>query len=165
VEASGGIGIGIGVGFVIGFVVALAFVGTNQGTTILEDIPIIENIPDLVYNEPKLVRMESYYDDDNDRLTITLSLTDKNAEYTTTDGHLELIVKNQHGGIVHSSEYDFTKDDFYSWKNALTGEKITGYRIDINKYLSSGSHDVYVTMETSDGTTWKDLHDSIYSLN
>jgi len=159
VEASGGIGIGIGVGFVIGFVVALAFVGTNQGTTVLG------NIPALVHNEPKLGYITASYFDDSDRLAVALVLTDKNAEYTTTDGHLELIVKNQHGGIVHSSEYDFTKDDFYSWKNALTGEKITGYRIDINKYLSSGSHDVYVTMETSDGTTWKDLHDSVYSLN
>ena len=158
-EASGGIGIGIGIGFVIGFVVALVFVGTDSVTSIVEDIP------SLVHNEPKLGHITASYFDDSDRLAVALILTDKNAEYTTTDGHLELIVRNQHGGIVHSSEYDFTKDDFYSWKNALTGEKVTGYRVDINKYLSSGSHDVYVTMVTSDGSTWTDMHDSVYSLN
>ena len=156
-EASGGIGIGIGIGFVIGFVVALAFVGTNQGTT------IVENIPDLVYNEPKLAYLESYYDDNTDRLTITLSLTDKNAEYTTADGGLAISVQKD-GRQVYSTTQEFVKDDFYSWKNNF-GEKITGYRVSINQFFSSGSHDVFVTLVTSDGATFENMHDSFYSLN
>jgi len=154
-----GIGIGIGVGFIVGFVVALVFVGTDSGTS------IVGGIPSLVHNEPKLGYVTANYIDDSNRLTVAVVLTDKNAEYTTADGHLELIVGNQHGGIVHSSEYDFKKDDFYSWKNTFTGEKITGYRVDINKNFLSGSHDVYVTMTLPDGNTWENMHDSFYSLN
>jgi len=163
VEASGGIGIGIGVGFVIGFVVALAFVGTNQGISIVEDIPVLENIPELVYNEPKLAYMESYYVDDTDRLTITISLTDKNAEYTTADGNLDIKVKKDERQ-VYTTTKEFVKDDFISWKNNF-GEKVTGTRISINQYFPSGSHDVFIDMTLSDGLTWYDMHDSFYSLN
>ena len=149
-----GIGIGIGIGFVVA--VGVFFV-MNQGT------PALENIPDLVYNDPKLASIQTAYFDESNRLVVALILTDKNAEYTTADGALTISVQKD-GRQVYSEEYEFKKGDFLSWRNNLTGEKTTGYRVDIKQYFPSGSHDVFVNMVTTSGTTWEDLHDSFYSL-
>ena len=163
-EASGGIGIGIGVGFVIGFVVALVFVGGNSiGTSIVQDIPIIENIPDLVHNQPELGHIEAYYQDSTDRFVVMVILTDKNAEYTTTDGKLSIEVQKD-GRRVYSTSEEIVKDDFIAWKDN-SGQKVTGYRFEANKFFSSGSHDVYVTLELPEGGAFSNLHNSFYSLN
>ena len=144
------LGIGIGIGIVIGIALTFSFVafaGMNQGTT-------LDVIPALVYDEPKLASLQASYFDDTDRLVVALILTDKNAEYATADGSLSLSVQKD-GRTVYSNEYDFTKNDFLSWKNPLTGEKVTGYRVEVNQYFSSGNHDVFVNMVTTSGTTWE----------
>jgi len=155
-----GIGIGIGIGVVIGIligVIASPLVGIS--TSNLSN-PIADIIPT---DDAHLANLEAYYDEVNDRLIVALILTNKNADYTKANGHLEIRVLNDNGFPVYNNEYDFTKDDFFSWKTN-SGEKITGYRIDINKYFTSGSHDVYVDFTTKSGT-WKDLYASFYSLN
>ena len=149
-----GIGIAIGIALTLSFVV---FLGTDLGTSTLEDIPA------LVFNEPRLASLESWYDDDTGKLQVALMLTDKNAEYTKADGNLELLVAKD-GREVYSTEYDFKKDDFLAWKNSLTGEKITGYRMTINQNFYDGSHDVYINMQTDSGLYWEDLHTSFWAL-
>lgn len=94
-----------------------------------------------------------------------LLLTDKEGEYIKADGRIGLTMYNDLGIIkAYSTEYDFTKDDFSSWKNNAGG-KDTGYRIDIPRAFSGGSYDVYGTVSLKSGATWDKLHDSFYSLN
>ena len=153
------LGIGIGIGIVIGIALTFSFVafaGMNQGTT-------LDVIPALVHDEPKLASLQASYFDDTDRLVVALILTDKNAEYATADGTLSLFVQKD-GREIYSTKREFEKDDFLSWKNPLTGEKVTGYRVDVNQFFSSGSHDVFVNMVTTSGTTWEGLHATFYSL-
>ena len=103
-----GIGIGIGIGVVIGFAFAFVFLaGMNQ------DTPVLENIPSLVYDEPRLASIQTSYFEENNRLVLELILTDKNAEYTKADGVLIITIKKD-GRQVYSDEYEFKKDDFLS---------------------------------------------------
>ena len=140
------IGIGIGVIF-------LAFVAYNMFSQGI----LLPQVDDA-----HLASLEASYFEDSDRLVVALILTNKDAEYTKANGHLELKVLK--GAVrVYSNEYDFTKDDFFSWKTNF-GEKITGYRIDINEKFFSGEHDVYVDMVLKSGSSWEGLHASFYSL-
>jgi len=153
-----GIGIGIGIGVVIGFGFAFVFLaGMNQ------DTPVLENIPSLVYDEPRLASIQTSYFEENNRLVLELILTDKNAEYTKADGVLIITIKKD-GRQVYSDEYEFKKDDFLSWKNS-SGVKVTGYRADIIQYFSGGSHDVFVSLATTSGITFIDVHDSFWALS
>jgi len=65
-----------------------------------------------------LASLEASYFEDSDRLVVALILTNKDAEYTKANGHLELKVLK---GVVrvYSNEYDFTKDDFFHGKPIL----------------------------------------------
>ena len=115
-------------------------------------------------DDAHLASIEASYFYENDRLVVALILTNKDAEYTKANGHLELSVRDEFYTKYYSGEYDFTRDDFFSWKTD-SGEKITGYRIDINKFFAGGSYDVYGTVSLKSGATWDKLHDSFYSLN
>ena len=154
-----GIGIGIGIGVVMGILIGIIVSGGLS--TSIQSNPIADIIQ---ADDARLAHIEASYSYENDRLAVALIFTNKDAEYTKADGHLKIRVVNDDGFQVYSNEYDVTRDDFLSWKT-ISGEKITGYRMDINKYFSSYGHDVYVTFTKKDGSTWNDLHDSFWSLN
>ena len=117
---------------------------------------------DAKYDDARLALLQSSYFYDNNRLVVNIILTDSNGDYTKANGNAEITVLKD-GHMVYSNEYNFVKDDFVTWRNAISGEKITAYRIDIKQYFSSGSHDVFVDLNTRSGH-WEDLHDSFYSL-
>jgi len=155
-----GLGIGIGIGIVMG--IGIGVIG----------LPLVDNIMSnqsnpiadiLETDDAQLARLETRYNDATDRLTTTLILTNKNGDYTKANGNLELTVKKD-GRTVHSEEFEFTKDDFVSWRNN-NGDKVTGYQFSVNKYFSSYGHDVFVDLETKSGSIWKDLHTTFFSLN
>jgi len=140
-----GIGVGAGVGGIIAFLVVYALVfSTIEG------------------DDARLAELRASYFERNNMLVVAILLTDKDAEYTKANGNLDLYIKKD-SILVYTANYDFTKDDFLSWKDNF-GVKHTGYRIQIDKFFSSGSHDVFVNMETKSGSYWKDLHTSFYSL-
>ena len=157
------IGIGIGIGVVIGILIGIIVSGgvstSNQSN------PIADIVSDIIpIDEPYLASIETSYDSKIDRLSVTLILTNKDGDYTKADGHLELRVHDDAGRKRLSTEYDVTRDDFFSWKDN-SGEKITGYRIQETKYFESYGYDVYVDFTLKDGTNWTDLHATFFSLN
>jgi len=112
-------------------------------------------------DDARLAQIESWYDYNTDRLTVTILLTDSNGDYTKANGDAEITIQKD-GRMVYSDKYYFVKDDFVSWKDNFGG-KITGYTIGIRQFFSSGSHDVFVDLNTK-SLHWDDLHDSFYSL-
>jgi len=155
-----GIGIGIGIGVVIGILIGIIASPLVDITMSNQSNPIADV---LETDDAQLARLETRYNDANDRLTTTLILTNKNGDYTKANGNLELTVKKDER-TVHSEEFEFTKDDFVSWRNN-NGDKVTGYQFSVNKYFSSYGHDVFVDVVTKSGHTWNDLHVSFFSLN
>ena len=157
------IGIGIGIGVVIGVLLGIIVSG-GIGTS-NQSNPIADIVSDIIpIDEPYLASIETNYNYKTDKLSVTLILTNKDGDYTKADGHLELRVHDDAGRKRLSTEYDVTRDDFFSWKTN-SGEKITGYRIQETKVFGSYVHDVYVDFTLKDGTNWKDLHDTFWSLN
>ena len=157
-----GLGIGIGLGIVIGIGIGL-FAGSSMDFTKSTQINPIDII--LPETEPYLAQIQTTYSHENDRLVVVLLLTDKEGEHTKADGRIGLTMYSDLGIVRgYSAEYDFTKDDFSSWKNNAGG-KDTGYRIDILRVFSGGSFDVYGTVSLQSGAVWDNLHDSFYSLN
>jgi len=130
-----GIGIGIGIGEVIGFGFAFVFLaGMNQ------DIPIIENIPALVYDEPKFARLEAYYDYYDDKTTVVLILTDNDGKFVKANGDVRLTLCNEVSGTdrlidCFSNDFTFEKDDFYTIDNS--GRKRTATQFVIYQELSN----------------------------
>jgi len=161
-------GIGIGVGITVG-VIAVGFLIFEMGSG---SVNVIEEIEDIVVEsedivveseDARLARIQANYFVGNDRLDVRIILTDSNADYTKASGEAFLFVEKD-GNIVYASEvYSFDKRDFVSWRDN-SGNKLTGYIIDVREYFPSGSHDVFVTVETDGGTYWESLHDSFYSL-
>jgi len=137
-----GAGVTIGVIIVI-FLIIVVFYGTE-------------------YEDARLARVHAIYDDDTNRLVVTIILTDSNGEYTKASGNAEITVQKD-GRTVYSNKYNFVKNDFVTWKNNLGG-KTTGYMIDIRQFFPTGSHDVFVDLNTKT-SHWEDLHDGFFSLN
>ena len=113
------------------------------------------------YDDARLANINASYDYETDRLTVSIFLTDSNAEYTKANGNAEMTILKD-GRVVNSATYNFVKDDFVSWIN-LFGGKNTAYVIVVREYFSSGKYDVYVDLNTKT-RHWEDLHDSFYSL-
>jgi len=113
------------------------------------------------YDDARLASINASYDVYTDRLTVSIFLTDSNAEYTKANGDAEMTILKD-GRVVNSATYNFVKDDFVSWIN-LFGGKNTAYVIVVREYFSSGEYDVYVDLNTKT-RHWEDLHDSFYSL-
>ena len=150
-----GIVIGVVITILIGVIVSGGISTSNQSNPIAD---IIET------DDVHLASIEAFYHESSDRLVVALILTNKDAEYTKANGNLKLRVTHENEVRVYSNEYDFTKDDFFSWKTN-SGEKITGYRIDIDKHFLTGSHDVYADFTTKSDKTWNHLHASFYSID
>ena len=112
-------------------------------------------------DDARLADINASYDYETDRLTVSIFLTDSNAEYTKANGNAEMTILKD-GRVVNSATYNFVKDDFVSWIN-LFGGKNTAYVIVVREYFSSGEYDVYVDLNTKT-RHWEDLHDSFYSL-
>jgi len=125
------------------------------------EIPISDLIPS---NEARLAQVEAWYDHKTDRLTVAIYLTDSNGDYTKAKGNAEIsIYQNENMPRAYSDTYNFVKDDFISWRDN-SGNKVTGYRIDIRHFFPYGDYDVFVDLDTQSGH-WADLHDSFFSLN
>ena len=118
-------------------------------------------------DDARLADINASYDKDTDRLTVSIFLTDSNAEYTKANGNAELTIL-QDRRTVHSATYNFVKDDFVSWIN-LFGGKNTAYVIVVNKFFPSGptdimEYEVYVDLNTKT-RHWEDLYDKFWSIN
>jgi len=158
-----GIGIGIGIGVVTGILIGIIVSGGIGTST--QSNPIADIIPDIIQTDDAyLASIDANYNHKTDKLSVTLILTNKDGDYTKANGNLQLRVHDDAGRKRLSTEYDVTRDDFFSWKTN-SGEKITGYRIQETKVFASYNHDVYVDFTLNDGTNWKDLHASFFSLN
>ena len=120
------------------------------------------------YGDARLASINPSYDKDTDRLTVSIFLTDSNAEDTKADGNAELTILREDGREVYSATYNFVKDDFVSWKN-MFGDKRTAYVITINKFFPSGEsrimeYHVYVNLNT-ETRHWEDLFEKFWSIN
>jgi len=114
-------------------------------------------------DDARLARVQADYFEENNRLDIRIILTDSNADYTKASGDAFVYVEKD-GFTVYTSElFSFDRSDFVSWRDN-SGNKITGYIIDIREYFGPGPYDVFVQMETKGGSYWEDLHVSFYSL-
>ena len=110
-------------------------------------------------DDARMVRLDSWHFDDEDRLSIAVIFTDTNGYYTKANGHIDLTIKSANGLPVYSNEYDFTKGDFLTWRPMLGGNKVTGISIDIREFFSHGDYDIWMDVETKGGHNWQDLHD------
>jgi len=119
------------------------------------------------YGVARLAHISASYDKDVDRLTVSIFLTDSNAEDTKDSGNAELTIL-QDGRKVYSATYNFVKDDFVSWKN-MFGDKRTAYLIVVNKFFPSGEsrimeYNVHLDLDITSGH-WEDLFDKFWSIN
>ncbi len=112
-------------------------------------------------DDARLADINASYDYESDRLTVIIYLTDSNGDYTKANGDAEITIEKDLL-TVYSDKYNFVKDDFVTWKDNFGG-KFTAYRIDIRQFFPTGSHDVFVDLNTKK-SYWEDLHDSFYSL-
>ena len=157
------LGIGIGIGIVIGFAVAYLFVGTNQGT------PEILNIPVLDLSDPQFATLQAFYDEFDDKTTVILIFTDKEGKFVNGNGDAKITLCQEIAfeDRLHrcfSNDFAFTKADFYSWTDQ-SGQKITGRQFVINGELSGGwwwQASADITLD--DGKQWVDVDARFYAL-
>jgi len=141
VDRRGSIGIGVAVAVGLIFVIYISY--------------------ETEYEDARLARVQANYYDESNRLVVTIILTDSNGDYTKASGDADITVQKV-GHTVYSNKYNFVKNDFVTWKNNVGG-KTTGYMIDIRQFFPTGSHDVFIDLNTKT-SYWEDLHDSFYSL-
>ncbi len=148
-DRRGSIGIGVAVAVGLIFVIYISY--------------------DANYDDARLADINASYDDEINRLRVTIFLTDSNGAYTKVNGNAELTILNEGGREVYSNKYNFVKNDFVSWQSILGGGKITGYIIDIRQFFPSGGavsgmmeYNVYVDLNTK--TSHWDLHDQFWSF-
>jgi len=142
-----GIVVGVSAGVIVAFILILGIFLSEAG----------------FQDDARLARVQANYFDENNRLDVRIILTDSNADYTKASGNAFIYVQKD-GFTVYTSEvYSFDRSDFVSWRDN-SGNKITGYIIDIREYFGPGPYDVFVTLDTKGGSYWEDLHDSFYSL-
>ncbi len=134
--------VGISAGIVVSLLIVMAFFVTE-------------------YDDARLASVEAWYEYERNRLTVAIYLTDSNGDYTKANGDAEITIEKDLL-TVYSDKYNFVKDDFVTWKDNF-GNKKTAYVIDIRQFFSSGSHDVFVDLNTKE-LQWEDLHASFYSL-
>jgi len=142
-------------------------VGVSVGVILLIIVAFLYDAQD----DARLADINASYDDDTDRLTVSIFLTDSNAEDTKANGNAELTIFNENRREVYSATYNFVKDDFVSWKNVFTGDKRTAYVIAVKQFFpSSGGevsgmmgYEVYVDLNTKT-KYWEDLYDEFWSF-
>ena len=142
-------------------------VGISAGIPIVVFLILVVFYYETEYDDARLASINASYDKDTDRLTVSIFLTDSNAEYTKANGNAELTIL-QDGRTVYSDKYNFVKNDFVSWIN-MFGGKNTAYVIVVNKFFPSGGsgimeYEVHVDLNTKTGQ-WEDLHDKFWSVN
>jgi len=111
-----GIGIGIGIGVVIGFGFAVLF-GIGQGTTVLENIPILD-----LDKEPRFAELLASYDEWEDKTTVVLLLKDNDGKPTKANGDIVLTLCKEvafEDDLVgcFTNDFTFKKDNFYTWQS------------------------------------------------
>jgi len=164
-----GVGIGIGIGIALTTLIFVVFVGINQGTTIA-DIPILEDIPALVNEGQKFARVEGYYDETDNRLTVVLTFTDSDGNNLKADGIGTITVteldRSEKIGRPYSYDVEFEKDDFITYTDNL-GDKHTEYRFFIDQeFAGKGlSWDLSMEITLEDGMYWADVDTRFTSLD
>jgi len=120
-------------------------------------------------DDARLAHINASYDDDTDRLTVSIFLTDSNGAYTKVNGNAELTILQEGGREVYSATYNFVKDDFVSWTN-IFGGKNTAHLIVVRQFFPSGGavsgmmeYNVYVDLNTKT-RQWEDLHAQFWSF-
>ena len=158
-----GVGIGIGIGIALTTLIFVVFVGINQGTPTLADIPILEDIPALDFDDPQFAIVKGYYDDTDNRLTVFLTFTDEDGKNVKADGTgtitvTELDYSSEKVGRPYSYDVEFEKDGFVTWTDNL-GVKHTEYRFYINQEFAGRalSWDVSMDIILEDGLYWADV--------
>ena len=155
---------GIGIGIAIGIALTLSivvFAGINLGTT-------LENIPALVYAEPRLAYLQASYDEFDDKTTVSLSFTDNDANYVKADGDVKITLCQEIAFTddltrCFTNSFSFDKGGFVTWQDN-TGRKITSHQFTINGELSGGwwwQASAEITLE--DGTYWADVDTRFWS--
>jgi len=156
-----GIGIGIGIGVVIGIVLAVLF-GIGQGTTVLENIPILD-----LDEEPRFARVHASYDEFDDKTTVVLYFTDNDGDNVKANGNVEITLCQEVAFTdqltkCFSRTFDFKKDDFYTVQ--VAGSKLTGHQFVVDRELWGGWWwQVSMDITLEDGTTWYDVDDRFYA--
>ena len=163
-----GVGIGIGIGIALTTLIFVVFVGINQGTPTLADIPILEDIPALVYDNPDFATVEADYDETDNRLTVVLTFTDSDGNNLKADGIGKITVTeldySEKVGRPYSYDVEFEKDGFVTWTDNLEG-KHTAYAFYINQeFAGKGlSWDVSMEITLESGLHWPDVDNRFIS--
>jgi len=147
-----GKGMGIGIGVVVILVLIVGYSLYQEGA-------ILGVVDDARFGE-----LFTQYDDDRDRLTVVLYLTNKDGDYTKANGVLKIKVDTGNT-LGYFRTFEFTKDDFSTFKT-IWGEDRTGFRVSVNKYFTPGDHNVYGDVVLESGSSWvgdNNLRASFYS--
>jgi len=152
---------------VFGVMFALVGVQDTPQKTEIQDTPQKTElvIPEVIQTEDaRLAQVEAWYEHKTDRLTVAIYLTDSNGDYTKAKGNAEIsIYQGENMPRAYADTHNFVKDDFVTWRDD-SGNKVTGYVIDIRHFFPYGDYDLFVDLDTQ-SRHWADLHDSFFSLN
>jgi len=170
VGTASGIGIGIGVGIVIGIAVTMSFVAINQGTITIEDIPALENIPTLEFDDPRFASLEASYDELDDKTTVIMFFTNNDGNYVKANGEVKITICHVPYGEdrltdCFSNEYKFEKGDFYTMQD-YSGRKLIGHQFVIYKELSAAGLGWDASADiTTEKWSWVDVDTRFTSLD
>ena len=143
-DRRGSIGIGVAVAVAVIVVGFLIFVESES-----------ENI--------RLAQVKTFHDADTDTLQVFVILTDSKGDYTKASGDANVTIEKD-GYKVYSVRYFFDKNDFVTFTENSTGDKVTGYVITIQEFFPAGVHEVSVDLTTK-SAYFEDLNSGFISLN
>ena len=155
-----GIGIGIAIGIMLGFVISPGSSVTATKPSVIDEI-----IGTVVEPEPRFAELQAYYDENDDRITVVMYLTDNDDNYVKADGDVEITLckdepySDRLTGCF-SRTFNFEKDDFY------TREGQTGHQFVIARELrGGGTWDIRMDINVpSLDARWTDVGTSVYAL-
>ena len=155
-----GIGIGIAIGLILGFVISPGSSVTATQPSVIDEI-----IGTVIEPEPRFAELWAYYDENDNRSTVVMYLTDNDGDYVKTDGDVKITLckdepySDRLTGCF-SRTFNFEKDDFY------TRDGQTGHRFVIVRELwGGGTWDISmdINVPTLD-KYWVDVGTSFYAL-
>jgi len=139
-------------------------VGPSKRAGIIAGIIIVSFLAIVAYayqdrysDDARLAQLTATYYDDQDRLLVTLILTNSDGEFTKANGHITISIDTI--GRLYFYEYDFVKDDFVTWDNLFLGKQ-RGVWFNIHerfpgKDFSGIDYTVKAELETKSGRYWE----------